>query len=309
MITYLTHNQIDTQQWDECIANSPNGNVYAWSWYLDIVHPNWDALVEDDYESVMPLTGNKKFFLNYLHQPFFTQQLGVFSKKSLNVEKIELFINSTPKKYKFAEIRLNAGNKCQECIQGIEYHRNIELSLSSDYNTLYKNYNSNTKRDIKKARAANLFISEDIEASEIVGLFRKSKGELVKHWGDVEYDRFLNLVKVASERGYCFVKGVKNIDNQLIAGAVFMKSHNRIVFLFSGADKLNKDLHALSLLLDELIKEYSGTETILDFEGSDNDGLARYYKGFGGYENPYPSLYFNKECWIVKLLIKLFKNK
>ena len=46
---------IDKKHWDDCISKSFNGNVYAWSWYLDIVHPKWEALVENDYERVMAL--------------------------------------------------------------------------------------------------------------------------------------------------------------------------------------------------------------------------------------------------------------
>ena len=83
MIRYLTHNQIDKQRWDDCIEKSPDGIVYAWSWYLDVVHPSWEALVEDDYEAVMPLTGNKKFGVNYLFQPFFTQKFGTFERKNV----------------------------------------------------------------------------------------------------------------------------------------------------------------------------------------------------------------------------------
>jgi hypothetical protein len=63
MITYLKHERIDPNRWDECIAAAPNGNVYAWSWYLDLVHPGWDALVEidsDKYLTVMPITKKKK---------------------------------------------------------------------------------------------------------------------------------------------------------------------------------------------------------------------------------------------------------
>ena len=91
MIRYLTHNQIDTQRWDECIAQSPDGLVYAWSWYLDVVHPDWEALVEDDYGAVMPLTGNKKFGINYLFQPFFTQKFGVFGKKRFQKRRLSSF--------------------------------------------------------------------------------------------------------------------------------------------------------------------------------------------------------------------------
>jgi len=309
MITYLTHNQIDKQRWDNCIEHSSNGNVYAWSWYLDIVHAGWEALVDDDYVRVMPLTGNKKFGVNYLFQPFFTQQLGIFSKEILTAEKINQFLEAFPAKFKFAEIRLNSGNIFEKYNQNIEYHRNTELFLDSDYAVLNNNYSNNTKRDIAKAKAANIVITNDVEPAEVVRLFKGNRGREVKHWGDREYDRFIILVETAVNHEKCFVKGVINTDNQLIAGAVFMVSHDRIVFLFSGANELNKEFHALSFLIDDVIKEYSGTHKTLDFEGSDNDGLARFYMGFGGKEVLYPGFHFNKMRGLPRLAMRILKNK
>ena len=107
MIRYIAHNQIDTQHWDECIAQSPDGLVYAWSWYLDVVHPGWEALIEDDYETVMPLAPGRKFGINYLFQPFFTQKFGVFGKKEVSEAKIKEFLEAIPEKFKFAEFRIN----------------------------------------------------------------------------------------------------------------------------------------------------------------------------------------------------------
>ena len=46
MIQYLEHNQIDKKKWDATVEEC--GNIYAYSWYLDIVHPGWEALVEED---------------------------------------------------------------------------------------------------------------------------------------------------------------------------------------------------------------------------------------------------------------------
>ena len=108
MIQYLEHSKIDKAQWDATIAQC--GNIYAYSWYLDVVHPGWEALVDDDYQTVMPLTGGKKFGVHYLFQPYFVQQLGVFSKQPLSPEKTEEFLNAIPKKYRFSEIRLNEGD-------------------------------------------------------------------------------------------------------------------------------------------------------------------------------------------------------
>ena len=313
MIRYLTHNQIDTQRWDECIAQSPDGLVYAWSWYLDVVHPDWEALVEDDYEAVMPLTGGKKYGINYLFQPFFTQKFGVFGKKEVTEDKIEQFLNAIPEKFKFAEFRINKSYKSHETYRSyttyqIESHRNIELSLSPNYSILASNYNSNTKRNLAKAQKQGLSIVENAEPSAIIELFRKNRGKDIKHWGDNEYERLLNLVETAKNHEKCLVLGVQNTDNQPIAGAFFMISHKKIVFLFSGADEANKENHGLTFLLDHVIEKYSGTNNILDFEGSDNDGLARFYKGFGGEEKKYQEFKFNKLNIISNFALKILKR-
>ena len=301
MIRYLTHNQIDKQRWDECIAQSPDGLVYAWSWYLDVVHPDWESLVEDDYEAVMPLTGGKKYGINYLFQPFFTQKFGVFSKNEASKEKIEQFLKSIPEKFKFAEFRIDKS-------YNTENHRNIELSLNQDYSALATNYNSNTKRNLAKAQKQGLSIVENAEPSAIIDLFRNNRGRDIKHWGDKEYNRLLNLVEAAKSHDACLVLGAQNTDNQIIAGAFFMISHNKIVFLFSGADESNKENHGLTFLLDYVIEKYSGTQNILDLEGSDNDGLARFYKGFGGEEKYYSELKFNKLNKLFNFALKIFKR-
>ena len=59
MIQLLKHNEIDKPRWDECIQNSPNGLIYAYSWYLDFISPKWEAMVRGDYEFIMPLTCKK----------------------------------------------------------------------------------------------------------------------------------------------------------------------------------------------------------------------------------------------------------
>jgi len=122
MITYLHHEQIHRDRWDQCVAQAPNGLVYAWSWYLDIVHPQWEALVEvdgDKYLKVMPITCNKKYGIPYLHQPFFTQQLGVFSTLPLTEETTMAFIQAIPSRYALVEIRLNEGNPLPKGFKGI----------------------------------------------------------------------------------------------------------------------------------------------------------------------------------------------
>ena len=79
MIYYLKRNQLDDNKYNSCIKQSKNSRIYAFSWYLDCVADNWDALVLNDYEAVMPLPWRQKYVIKYIYPPAWTQQLGVFS--------------------------------------------------------------------------------------------------------------------------------------------------------------------------------------------------------------------------------------
>ena len=308
MINYLEHNAIDKPKWDALIAEC--GNIYAFSWYLDIVHPGWEALVEDDYQSVMPLTGGKKFGVNYLFQPFFVQQLGVFSKSPMTAETTEAFLKAIPSKYRFAEIRFNEGNTFAEGAEGVEYHRNVLLDLNQEYNAIRSNYHQNTKRNLAKAESNNLQLVETVIPYHVVALFRDNRGALLDKWGDAEYDVLTHLAKVAQKRNAAFMLGVSEKGvGQLLCAAIFMKTKDRITFLFSGLTEEGKQRQAMTYLLDQVIQKHSCQPITFDFEGSDDDNLARFYLGFGGKESKYPSYCFNRLSPIGKALLKLWKKR
>ena len=307
MIQYIEHSKIDKAQWDATIAQC--GNIYAYSWYLDVVHPGWEALVEDDYQSVMPLTGGKKFGVHYLFQPYFVQQLGVFSKQPLSPEKTEEFLNAIPKKYRFAEIRLNEGDAFNESVQGVEYHRNVILDLNCDYESIKANYHTNTKRNLAKAEANNLQIVDTVIPYHVVALFTDNRGALLDKWGDAEYARLTRLTQIAVNRKSAFLLGVTEKGvGELLCAAIFMKTANRITFLFSGLKQEGKDKQAMTYLLDYVIQKYANQPFVFDFEGSDDDNLARFYLGFGGEEVKYPSYTFNKLSPIGKGLLTAWKK-
>ena len=55
--------------YDKCIGDSPNGLIYALSWYMDIVSPGWEILTTEDHSSVMPLPLVKSLNRKILRQP------------------------------------------------------------------------------------------------------------------------------------------------------------------------------------------------------------------------------------------------
>jgi len=294
LIKHLKNSEIDINLWDECITKSFNGLVYAYSFYLDVVCADWEALVYDDYKAVMPLTGNKKYGIYYLYTPIFVQQLGVFSTIKTDVDLIFKFIKFIPKKYKFVEINLNSHNKLPDDFPNKTANSNYELDLIEEFPKLKKRFSENTSRNIKKAENFGVIISNDVELKGIINLFRNDRGKDIENLKDEHYYMFEKLYKKLERRGLTIKLGAYNEIGNLIAGAVVFYSNNKLTFIFSGNSAEGKKKSAMFLIVSTIIESFSGKNMILDFEGSNNNGLAKFYKSFGSINCEYPSIQINK---------------
>ncbi|MCO5264962.1 MAG: hypothetical protein M9948_03645 [Lentimicrobium sp.] len=63
----------------------------------------------------------------------------------------------------------------------------------------------------------------------------------------------------------------------------------------------------MSLLIDHFIKNFSGNHLTLDFEGSNDANLARFYSSFGSTRVTYPSIRLNNFPSIIRFGIKMAK--
>jgi len=164
-IYHLEHNEIDKHRWDDAIQRSLNGNIYAYSWYLDSVCERWKALVNTDYSIIMPLTAKRKYGFNYLYRPLLSQQLGIFSSRDLKNEDVLDFFDSLPDKYRLIEISLNKTNP--PTIPGFicSQHSSYELDLAPDYTAISSQYSQNNRRNARKALLPRRFRLPLVESS------------------------------------------------------------------------------------------------------------------------------------------------
>ncbi len=304
MIQYLKHTDINKLKWDTCISSSSQSLLYAESWFLDIVSPGWEALVEDDYKSVFPLTNRKKFGINYLFQPFFTQQLGLFSSETnISENEVKEFLSAIPEKFKLIEIQLNSFNNLTS-FNSFSINRKLtcHLSLSGTYEKIRENYNENLRRNIKKSLNSGIEITKNVLPEDIISLFRLNKGLHISKLKDENYKTFLKLLSVAKSRNLLDCRGILNSNGNLIAGCLFLKSRYSYIFLFSASNNEAKETGAMSLLIDSFIREHSKEDILLDFEGSMDVNLARFYKSFGSKEVVYLQILKNNLPVIIRWL-------
>ena len=304
MIKYLQHGEINKEKWDDCINLSPQGLVYALSWYLDAVHPGWEALVENDYEAVFPLTSGKKFGINYLYQPFFNQKLGAFSRNPGEYINIDPFLEAFLKRFRYVDIKLNRTNRITRKEIQVDMNTNIELDLSENLETIRSNYSENAIRNLKKFNGENIILNEENDSDLLIRMFRLNMGRLLPKIRDIHYSGLRKVMDTAFDKGTGRMLVAKSPKDKFLAGAFFITYHKRAVFLFSANTEEGRETRAMYGIIDSFIEENAGKKLILDFEGSNNQDLARFYKSFGGKNFDYPGLRINRLPQIIRWLKK-----
>ncbi len=301
-INYLTYRQIDKIKWDACIDRAPNGLLYAGSFYLDSMSKNWDALVLNDYEMVMPLTWNKKYGISYLYQPPFTACLGVFGK-SITAATVNSFLQAVPPKFRYWDIYLNQGNLFKLPDFDMYERKNYILNLDHSYTKLYHAYSNNIKRNIKKGEDLDLKINKNIALAEVISLAK----EQVKKFSSIAASDFKNFEKLYRhfyKNKKATTYGVYTKEKRLMASAVFFFSHKRACYIMVGNHPDGKSMGASPILINAFIKDHAGLNLLLDFEGSDLKNLAFFYSSFGAQEEKYTAIRLNRLPAAVKWLKK-----
>lgn len=295
MIRYVKHHSIDRAKYDQCVKLDMLGLAYGFSWYLDAACVKWDALVLNDYDAVWPLPVRSKLGVKYFYRPFGIQQLGIFSKVDLTDDQHEEFVACMLDNCQYADLYLNEQQLVAVTGQKkitTSINRNYVLDMDRSYREIYHSYNSNTRRAIKKTQDSVLQIFEHDSPEVLIDLFQHNRGDSLK-LSDEFYRNMKKLMYQALHRGIGKLWTVYGPGNQVCAGAFFMETPSRSTMLFTGLDNIGKEYRAMFFLLNEYIILKSEKGRVLDFEGSNDEGVSRFYKGFGAREFHYQQLKYN----------------
>lgn len=287
MIKYIKRKDLDTKKYDDCIQKSIQSRLYAFSWYLDIVADNWDVLVLDDYKAVMPIPWKRKFGIKYVTQPYFCQQLGVFSVNEIKDDFVDEFINKIPNSFKLIAYQFNSQNRFSK---KSFTRKNYLLNLQNDYSSIKTNYRKDRKYRINQASKLGVVIVPTSSAS-LIKLFKKYYSFL--NLTSRQYKKITLLINTSIKQKKGFIIGAKHKSN-VLGASFFIKEGNRVYYLFSAVSTEGKEKNVASLLINYTIKQFCNTNIILDFEGSMTPGIASFYKSFGAELEEYQYIKVNK---------------
>ncbi len=291
MLKLVPRKEIDVQKWDDLIASSLSETIYPYCWYLDTVSENWSAMVVDDYKFVMPVVWKKKVGMKYIYQPFYTQQLGVFSREYVDPELIQKMLRILYKKFRFGGINFNAKNLVGEDLPfTVDDKSNYVMTLDQDYDTHYKGFTSNAKRNIKRSLELSEQVERNLPVEELVRLKREND---VLQRSEEDYRWMVKVFETIQQHDAGKIYAIRT-GNEIIAAAFFAFSKTRAIYLLSASSQTGKEQRGMFRIIDTFINDYAGSGKILDFEGSNIPSVARFFGGFGAQADIYQSVSFNR---------------
>jgi hypothetical protein len=302
-IKYLERNKIDIKKWDQCIDQAANGLIYAKSFVLDCLSKNWSALVWNDYETVMPLTWNKKFFIRYLYQPPFVARLGIFGN-ILDPGIYKSILANIPSKFRYIDIDMNEGNN--EMLNfsnqtfAIRKRLNLLLPLSG-YEQIHNGYKRLAKRMIRKATEHGIRMQSESDPAATIDFYYEHYSHQHPHLSRRDFDRLISFCKSNEGRKHIQCYRAISPEGEILAAYLLFSDSRYIYSVLGGSTNQGKDLGAFYLLTDAALKHNCQTKKVFRFEGSDLEGIAFFDRQFGSFEVYYPHLIQNRLPWPLKI--------
>ncbi|MBO0952503.1 GNAT family N-acetyltransferase [Fibrella forsythiae] len=328
MLRFLTRRQIDDVAWNQCVSTAHNALLYGHTWYLDAVTNvpdwRWEGLVlgnvpepvvgyerTGQYKAVLPIPLRRRWGRWVVYQPLFCQFLAIFSPQPVDAEP---FLRAVFDRYNHAStwnllLEKPAFGLPDQVRQQVRYTHVLPFRKGTNAYTADRRMNlRRAARRIGNVPDWQLRRSTDIEP--LLALFRENHATEIGV-GEWAYDLFRGVFTVIRQQGlgtlhYAYVAG------QLVAGALFVEQHGRIIYLFNAANAEGRQLNARSILLDRLIRDEQKKATmsaqLLDFESPAKPGVVSFYESFGAEPQPYITLTWSRLGWLERAALTGLKQ-
>ncbi len=295
-LKHIKHQQIDFEKWDNSIAKSKAPIFYNSSWFLNTVSPNWEALVSDDYSIIFPLTVRTIFGIKVIIQPQFCQQLRLLSNGYADGEQCD----NVKKRLPFASISLQT-NTLFKGFNNVSKQFNLILKIGFSFEDIEKNFNSNTRRNIKKSQSYNLKV-ESFYDSDFYIKFAKENSPY--EFSSSHFIVLQKIIEKSIEENYGVLKKVVDENGNILSAGFFISQYGRKTFISGFSSPSGFEKRSMFYLINHSIRESIGSVNVFDFEGSMAEGVAQFYRGFGAEEEYYYSI----ENKLLKSAFNIFKK-
>ena len=274
--------------YDRCITASPNGNIYALSWYLDIVCPDWELLANTDYSTVMPLPVFRSMGRKSIRQPEYASHLGVFSTSIPDPETVYRYLRAIPDNYKLRKMCLNKFNIVTK--KNARIHNATELDLISPYKQSRARFSPLIQDRLNLAKTNSISFVSNTSVNDLV-MFSYRLDKLNKQ--KIKPNQISTLRLIASNAiRYRSAQLASAYDrtNNLCAVMLFLIFNGRASILHAAASAEGLKTGAIEFIIDHFIRNNSEQNLVLSIDNPDDKYLMETLQHFGSGISEYPCL-------------------
>lgn len=285
--------------WDDLVDSSPQGSVFARSWWLEAVGCSRILACYSGTELIagMPLYFEKRYGLTILSMPRLTQTLGIVMRplegKAVTALSREsrilraFAVQLSRYRFIFQAFHPNLQNCLPFLWSGFRQTTRYTCVID-DLNDMERVWNEMSKRartEVSKARKSRFTIVpcgiEDVYRCERESYLRH--GAVPKH--DCSYIR--NIYSAAESRGHGACFGIIGEDQTLHSAWLLVWDRRRTYMLVGGLTHSSPRTGAHSLMVWELIQFAAKRSLAFDFAGSMIQSIERAIRAYGAKQVPY----------------------
>lgn len=305
----FNRDNIDTDKWNRCIENARFSCLYAFSWYLDAVSPDWKALIireNEHYSFVMPVPIRKKWMFNVVTQPFYCQFLGVFSRYDITENILHDFIKALNHEFWYISSYSFHPSQyellSQVLIDSPEFSYQ-KLTTHWLYLEPSLKFNKDRTTNLKRAFKYNWELVKSTDIHHLIRLFNENHiGNFKNGIHNESYNWLLRLFNtLLAHDAVCLWYAVR--DRKIGAGLLIGKYGNQSYYLFNAADPIGRKGNARTWLLAQYFQQNS--YDWFDFESPDNKNIAFHYESFGASPTMFISIRKNGLPRIIRWIQEL----
>ena len=307
--------------WNDFVDVSPQGSIYAKTWYLDALNINYQiGVLEKDnciYAGIV-LAENE---IHTYSNPLLVKFLGILYKPFVG------------KDYTIATNEIKHLTKLLKCIGNIKtfdyffhpqftnwtpfywgkYRQQTYYTYRIDFKDktleqIYQNFDKKIKNEIKNAIKSQITIIENVEFDAFFEVIEKT---FLRQGGKSPFNkkRLKYFIETLSGKYAIKLFAAKNINNDITAVAGVIYDTKCAYLILNGIDHKKIIRGTNEYLLYKTIEYSHNNSQTFDFEGSMIKPIESFYRKFGGTLTPYMRIWKSNLLNFAKMqLISLYKK-
>ena len=271
-IRCIDRKELNEEAYTLALKKSKNYLLFSEIPYLDILTKNkWKCLVEGNYERVLPLPYKMKWgIFKVIYQPFFIQQFSIYGEPDAMVDS---FIKAIP--WYFIKVHL----QLSECTYESKSKRvNYLLPLKKPYEELYRQFNNDAKKNLKKLMEFQAEIQKmPCSTDQLIDSYQKMWGQKQAHIKTTHYENLKKVLELVPDH----LKDIglyQTREGVLLAVFAFVLSGKNWQYLLAAPTKQGLNKGIMHWVINEKIKQHAEEDAVLDFEGSEIEGVSKFYQ-------------------------------